>query len=96
MADICAKANPPPGRHRQEGGESIYRQLRGWGARAETAQSSLTASFKSVISGLTSTILVVVRTVNLQVRGVLVPISLRSVLRIEAAQVLGTVWSACS
>ena len=49
-----------------------------------------------VISGLTSTILVVVRTVNLQVRGVLVPISLRSVLRIEAAQVLGTVWSACS
>ena len=66
------------------------------GAHAETAQSSLTASFKSVISGLSSTILVVVRTVNLQVRGALVPISLPSVLRFEAAQVLGTVWSACS
>ena len=45
-----------------------------------------------VISGLASIILVVLgQLVNLQVRGALVPISLQSILRIVAAQVLGTV-----
>ena len=44
-----------------------------------------------VISGLTSIILVVLGTVNLQLWCVLVPISLWSILRIVAAQVLGTV-----
>ena len=34
--------------------------------------------------------------VNLQFQGPLVPISLRPVLRIVAAYVVGTVWSLCS
>ena len=63
---------------------------------AETAQSSLTVIFKLVISGLTSIILVVLGTVDLQFQGPLVPISLRPVLRIVAAYVVGTVWSLCS
>ena len=46
-----------------------------------------------VISGLTSIILVALGTVNLQFWDALVPISLQSVLRIVAAQTLGTVWS---
>ena len=49
-----------------------------------------------VISGLTSAILVVLGTVNLQFRAALVPFSFQSVLGIVAAQVLGTVWSSCS
>ena len=40
-----------------------------------------------VISGLTSIMLLVLGTVNLQFGGAFVPISLQSVLRIEAAQV---------
>ena len=59
---------------------------------AETAQSSLTVTLKFVISGLTSIILVVLGTVTLQFQGALVPISLRSALRIVAAHILGTVW----
>ena len=66
------------------------------GQHAETAPSSLTVRFKLVISGLTSIILVVVGTVNLQFQGPFVPISLQSVFRIVAAQVLGTAWSSCS
>ena len=58
---------------------------------AETAQSSLTIIFKLVISGLTSTILIGLGTVNLQFQGPFVPISLQSILRIVAAHVLGTV-----
>ena len=64
--------------------------------QAGTAQSSLTVIFKLVVSGLTSIILIVLGTVNLQFRGALVPISLWSILRIVAAHVLGTVWSSCS
>ena len=45
-----------------------------------------------IISRLTSIILVVLGTVNRQFQGALVPISLLSILRIVAAQVLGTVW----
>ena len=69
-----------------------------WGGQhPETAQSSVTVIFKLVISGLPSIILVVLgQLVNLQFRGALVPISLQSILRIVAAQVLGTVWSSCS
>ena len=61
-----------------------------------TAQSTLTVIFKLIISGLTSVILIVLGTVNLQFRGQFVPISLRSVLRIMAAHILGTVWSSGS
>ena len=63
---------------------------------AETAQSSLTVIFKLVISSLTSIILVVLSTVNLQFQGPFVPISLQPVLGIVAAQILGTIWLSCS
>ena len=59
------------------------------GLHAETAQSSLTPS--SVGHQLISIILVVLGTVNLQFWGALVPVSLQSILRTVAAQVLGTV-----
>ena len=42
---------------------------------------------------MTSIILVVLGTVNLQFHGTLVPISLQSSLEIMAAEVLGIVWS---
>ena len=45
-----------------------------------------------IISSLTSIILVVLGTVNLQFRGAFVPISLLSILGIVVVQVLGTVW----
>ena len=51
---------------------------------------------KLVIGGLTSVILIVLSTVNLQFQGRFVPISLRSVLGIVAAYVMATVWSSCS
>ena len=41
-------------------------------------------------------LLIVLGTVNLQFQSPLVPISLQSILRIVAAQVLGTVWSSYS
>ena len=55
------------------------------GLHAERAQSSLTVIFKLVTSGLTSIILIVLGTVNLQFQGSFVSISLRSILRIVAA-----------
>ena len=63
----------------------------GGGLHTEKAQSSLTVIFKLFVSGLTSSILVVLGTVNLQFWCALVPISLPSVLGIVAAHVLGTV-----
>ena len=48
-----------------------------------------------VISDLTGVILVVLGAVN-PFQGLLVPISLRPVLKIVAAYVQGTVWSSCS
>ena len=63
---------------------------------AETEQSFLTVTFKLIIGGLTGIILVVLGTVNLQFQGLFVPISLRPVLKIVAAYVVGTVWSLCS
>ena len=61
--DICPKAGSPT---------LTSRELRafidrvGGGLHAETAQSSLTVIFELVISGLTSIILMVLVTVNLQ------------------------------
>ena len=66
------------------------------GLHAETAKSSLTVIFKLVISGLTSIILIVLGTSNLQFQGPFVPISLWSVLGIVAAHVLGSAWSSHS
>ena len=78
------------------GGESFYRQSQGWGATCRNSTVISNSHPQLVISGLTSTILVVLGTVYLQFRGVLVPISLRSLLRIVAAQVLSAVWSSYS
>ena len=49
-----------------------------------------------VVDGLTSVILAVLGTANLQLQGPFFSISLQLVLIIAAAQVLGTVWSSCS
>ena len=57
---------------------------------------ALIVVFKLVISGLTSVIVSVLGTVNLQFQGPFVPISLWPVLGIVAGIVLGTVWSSCS
>ena len=81
---------PPP---QQAGGESFYRQSKGRWLHAEIVQSSLTVLFTLIIGGLTSIILIVLGTVNLQFQGPLVPISLSPVLRTVAAYVVGTVWS---
>ena len=59
-------------------------------------QSSMTVIFKLVISGLTSVILIVLGTINLQFQGPFVTISLWSILGIVGAHVLGSVWSSCS
>ena len=87
-ADSCPKADSP---HCQSGGKSFYRWL-----HAETAQSALTVILKLVISGLTSVILIVLSTINLQFRGRFVPISLRLILGIVAACVMATVCSSRS
>ena len=68
----------------------------GRGLHAETAQSALMVILKLVIGGLTSVILIVLGTVNLQFQGWFVSISLRPVLGIAAAYVMATVWSSCS
>ena len=68
----------------------------GGGLCAEVAQSSLRVIFKLVISGLTSIILIVLGTVNLQFQRPFVHISVQAILKIVAAHVLGTVWSSCS
>ena len=47
------------------------------GLPAETAQSALTVTFISVISGLNSEVLIVLGTVNLQFQGWFVSLSLR-------------------
>ena len=59
-------------------------------------QSALTVIFRLVTGGLTSVILVVLGTVNLQFQGPFVPISLRQIFTIVAASVVGAVWSSCS
>ena len=68
----------------------------GRGLYAETAQSALTVILRLVISDLTSVILIVLNTVNLQFQGQFVPISLRPVLRIAAAYAMATARSSCS
>lgn len=66
------------------------------GLHTETAQSALTVIFKLVTGDLTSVIVIVLDTVDLQFQGPFVPISLRPVLRIVAADVVSTVWWSCS
>ena len=89
VGDICPPDSPPFPQARGE------RHLVGQGLHKETADH-LTIIFRLVISGLTSIILNVSGTVNLQFQGPIFPISLWSILGIVATQVLGTVWSSCS
>ena len=49
-----------------------------------------------VTGGLTSVVLIVLDTVNLQFRGLFVPICLRPVLGFVAAYVLCTIFALCS
>ena len=74
-------------------GKRFYRQKWALGRRLylEIAQSVLTVIFKLIIGGLTSAILIVLGTVNLQFQGPFVAISLRPVLEIMAAYVMDTV-----
>ena len=65
-----------------------YRQKQ----RGQLWQSPWIVSF----GGLTSIILIVLSTVNIQFQGPFVAISLRPVLRIMAAYVMVIVWSSCS
>ena len=68
-------------------GKNFYRQKEGDRCRNSTAQSALTVIFKLIIGGLTSVILIVLGTVNLQFQGPFVPMSLRSILEIVAAHI---------
>ena len=64
---------------------------RGRGLHAETAQSALTVVLKSVLGGLTNVILIVLGTVNHHSQGQFVSISLRPILGVVAAYVVGAV-----
>ena len=88
VGDICPPDSPPCPQARGE------RHLVGQGLHKETADH-LTVIFRLVISGLTSIILNVSGTVNLQFQGQFVSISWRPDLRIVAAPVMATVWSLC-
>ena len=85
MADICPKADSSSPATR--GVRALIFRRRG--LYVETAQSALTIVFKLVIGGTTNVILVVLGTVNLQFQGQFVSTSLRSVLRVVAAYVVG-------
>ena len=69
----------------------------GWGWGATCRNSTVMSVILELVSGgLTHVILIVLGIVNLQFQGPIVSISLRPVLRIVAADVMGTVWSSCS
>ena len=68
----------------------------GWALYTETVQSALTGILKLVMGGLTSIILIVLGTVNLQFQGWFVSISLRPVFGTVAAYVTVIVWSSCN
>ena len=76
--------------HRQPVGQELFID-RSRRIQAETAQSSLTVIFKWVIGSLTSVILIVLGTVNLQFQGPFVHISLKPILGIMAAYVMDIV-----
>ena len=83
-----------PHTHTQpEGQELLETEMR---LHTETAQSSLTVIFNLVISVLINVNLVVLGTVNFQFQGLFPPISLRPILGIVAAYVMGIIWSSCS
>lgn len=76
-------------------GQELLEREVGGGLHAETTQSALTVTVQLGIGGLSSSILVVLSTVNLSVQGPFAPLLLRPVLRTLAAYVLGAVCSSC-
>ena len=88
--DACLKASSP---HWQSGGKSFYRWKKGVTCR-NSSQLLQSSWLKLVTSDLTSIIVIVLSTVNLQSQSV--PISLRSVFRIVTAYIMATVWSSRS
>ena len=90
--DICPKADSPL--LAISGARAFIDRNEGRGRlHADTKQSSLTLIFRLAIGGLTSVILIVLGTVNLQFQDPFVLTSLRPVLRIVAVYVVSTVWS---
>ena len=89
--DSCPKADSPPHPTTSRARAFIDRRR---GLRAETAQAALTVILKSVLRWSDQHHLDY--TVNLQLQGRFVPISLRAVLGIVAAHVMATAWSSCS
>ena len=92
--DASPKAHSPPPTPSNQGARAFIDG--GREVRAETARSALTVIWKLGTGDLTSVILNVLGTVNLQFQGQFVPIFLRPVLRIPAASVMATVWSSSS
>ena len=90
VAKCLSKGQVP---RRTISGQQFYRWGRGVALYAETVQSALTGILKLVMGGLTSIILIVLGTVNLQFQNWFVSISLSSILRIVAADITATVWS---
>ena len=86
-ADVCSKTHSL--HTSNQWGKGFYRQKEEASCRKQN--SFLTVIFKLIIGGLTSVILVVLGTVNLQFQGLFVPISLRPVLKIVAACIMGMV-----
>ena len=78
--DVCPKMDSP---NWHQWGKSFYRQRQG--ATCRTAQSALTVILRLISSGLTSIILLVLGTVNLQLQGWFISVSLRPILGIAAA-----------
>ena len=95
VADICPKADYPHLPVQTRWAQTFIDRSGRW-LHAETTLSSLIVIFKLVISGLASIIMFVLGTVNLQSQGPFFPISLRPVLRIVAAHIMGRVWSSCN
>ena len=86
---LLLKGQLPPWTTR---GQSFSRQREG--LHAETAQSAgRDHDIRWTRRGLTGVILMVLSPVYLQSQGQCVPISLRPVLRMVAADVVATVWS---
>ena len=89
VVDVCPKADSPT--LATIGARGFINRRWEWGLHTEAAQPPLTV-IKLVIADLPSVIVIVLGTVNLQFRGPFVPISLRPILRIVAAYVVGIVW----
>jgi len=75
--------------HKNQGARAFIG--RGQVLHSETAQSTVSVIFKSVIGGLTSITLVILGTVNLQFQGQFVFISLRPIIGIVAAYFMSVV-----